>query len=129
MLKSKQLSLISPKLHPSPIPAPEVLVEASSGPYTGCTKQGEKVAQTTQLQESLLAACLLQEHKRASKDMGMAELLRDSKGKARREGDLQHVCITVTARREQPEWATWQLLWTERQRDQAGNNEINTVDR
>lgn len=98
-------------------------------PYTGCTKQGEKVSQTTQLQESLLSRRLLQEHKRASKDTGTAELLWDSKGKSRRGGDLQHICMTASARREQPQPATWQLLWTERWRDWAGSNEINSGDR
>lgn len=50
----------------------------------------------------------------------MAELLGDSQGTPRTGGEFQHFSITVTARREQPEQATRQLLWTERWRAQAG---------
>lgn len=41
--------------------------------------------------------------KRARKGTGVSELLWDRKGKPRRGRDVQHICITYTARKEQPE--------------------------
>lgn len=61
-------------------------------------------------------------NKQARKDMGMSELLWDSKGKPRRGWNIQHICITVTARTgnlaapvdremERPSWPQWGRYW------------------
>lgn len=52
--------------------------------------------------------------------MAMVELLGDSEGTPRTGAEPQHFSIPVTARREQPERETRQLLWTERWRARLG---------
>lgn len=103
MLKPKQLSQISPKPHSSPIPAPKGMVEARPvQPLDRLPEAGQEGPPEDTAAGLSASGCLLQEHQWARTDMGTAELLWDSKGKPRRAGVLQHVCITVTARTDNP---------------------------